>query len=100
MPEFQRYLVAAAADQYDDRGAAGIDGDGKPIGTGTYEEWWAGPKKNKRIYRSTGFTQTVYATSSGLLRRDNPANPRIAELEVRHNLLRPIDEPKRAPDFQ
>ncbi len=70
-----------------------FDGDGKPIGTGTYEEWWAGPKKNKRIYRSTGFTQTVYATSSGLLRRDNPANPRIAELEVRHNLLRPIDEP-------
>jgi hypothetical protein len=70
-----------------------FDGDGKPIGTGTYEEWWAGPKKNKRIYRSTGFTQTVYATSSGLLRRDNRANPRIAELEVRHNLLRPIDEP-------
>jgi hypothetical protein len=70
-----------------------FDGDGKPIGTGTYEEWWAGPKKNKRIYRSTGFTQTVYATSSGLLRRDNPANPRIAEFEVRHNLLRPIDEP-------
>jgi hypothetical protein len=70
-----------------------FDGDGKPIGTGTYEEWWAGPKKNKRIYRSTGFTQTVYATSSGLLRRDNPANQRIAELEVRHNLLRPIDEP-------
>jgi hypothetical protein len=70
-----------------------FDGDGKSIGTGTYEEWWASPKKNKRIYRSTGFTQTVYATSSGLLRRDNPANPRIAELEVRHNLLRPIDEP-------
>jgi hypothetical protein len=70
-----------------------FDGDGKPLGTGTYEEWWAGPKKNKRIYRSTGFTQTVYATSSGLLRRDNPANPRIAEWEVRHNLLRPIDEP-------
>jgi hypothetical protein len=69
-----------------------FDGDGSPIGTGTYEEWWAGPKKDKRIYQSAGFTQTVYATSSGLLRRDNHAAPRIAELEVRHDLIQPIDE--------
>ncbi|MGC2213087.1 MAG: energy transducer TonB [Silvibacterium sp.] len=37
-----------------------FDADGKPTGSGTYEEWWASPEKWKWSYSSAGFNQARY----------------------------------------
>jgi TonB family protein len=46
--------------------------DGKPDGSGTYEVFWAGPKKYKQIFTSASFTQTEYVTEKGIFRTGNP----------------------------
>jgi len=41
-----------------------FDEDGDNVHSGVYEEYWAGEKKYKRIYKSDNFNQTDYATDS------------------------------------
>ena len=45
-----------------------LNAAGQATGTGTYEIFWAGPKKIKQSYASKEFSQTDYITEAGLLR--------------------------------
>ncbi len=45
-----------------------FDPDGKPKDSGTFEEWWFGPKSYKSVYKSTTLNQTDVATEQGLFR--------------------------------
>ena len=43
-----------------------LDAKGNATDQGTFEEYWAGPAKYKRIFTSTGFTQTEFGVADGL----------------------------------
>jgi hypothetical protein len=65
--------------------------DGKPSEQGTYEEYWAGPHKYKRIYISPSFTQTEWAIENGHHYRTGARYPRPHLLAlVRSQLLAPL----------
>lgn len=42
-----------------------LDEQGKPKEEGTWEEWWAGEKKYKIVYRSADVDRTTYGTEKG-----------------------------------
>jgi hypothetical protein len=44
---------------------ARFDEDGDKVDQGTYEEFWAGPRKYKRIYKGDNLNQTDYVTDRG-----------------------------------
>lgn len=67
-----------------------FDEDGDNIHSGTYEEYWAGPQKFKRTYKSDNFNQTDYATDKGLFRRGDQAWPDRAQSQVRAEVLAPF----------
>jgi hypothetical protein len=67
-----------------------FDEDGDNIHSGTFEEFWAGPAKYKRIYRSDNFNQVDYATAHGLYRRGDQRWPDPAELQVRAEVVDPF----------
>jgi TonB family protein len=46
--------------------------DGKPGSAGTFEEFWAGPSKYKRIFVSPTFNQVEYGTADGPRRTGTP----------------------------
>jgi TonB family protein len=67
------------------------DSDGKPSEQGTFEEYWAGPHKYKRIYISPSFTQTEWAIENGHHYRTGARYPRPHLLAlVRSQLLAPL----------
>lgn len=45
-----------------------FDEDGDNVHSGVYEEFWAGPKRFKRTYKSDDLNQTDFATEKGLYR--------------------------------
>lgn len=67
-----------------------FDEDGDNVEGGTYEEFWAGPKKYKQAFTSDGFNQTDYATVNGLFRRGDQRWPTPAELQVRAEIVDPF----------
>lgn len=67
-----------------------FDEDGDNVHSGTYEEFWDGPKKYRRVYKSDNFNQTDYATDHGLFRRGDQRWPDIAELQVRAEVVDPF----------
>ncbi len=67
--------------------------DGKPLEQGTYEEFHAGPKRDRVSYASPSFTQTDYLLENGHLRAGNPRWAGLAEQLVRHNLVHPMPNP-------
>jgi hypothetical protein len=67
-----------------------FDEDGDNINSGVYEEYWAGPKKYKRSYKSDRFNQTDYATDKGLYRRGDQQWPDRAHLQVRAEVISPF----------
>lgn len=67
-----------------------FDDPGKPGYTGTFEEWWAGPKKSKRVYTSPQFNQTTYVTETGTYRVGDQYGPPVAESLVRQKLVSPM----------
>jgi hypothetical protein len=67
-----------------------FDEDGDNVHSGTYEEWWAGPKEYKRTYRSDNFNQTDYATDRGLFRSGDQRWPDRFELQVRDEVIAPF----------
>lgn len=67
-----------------------FDEDGDNVHSGVYEEFWAGPKKFKRSYRSDDFNQTDYATAKGLYRVGDQRWPNPAESNVRTEVIRPF----------
>ena len=66
------------------------DEQGKPKDHGIFEEWWAAPDKDKRIYSSSNFNQTDYTTSSGRFRTGDATGPPLAEFLVRERLVNPM----------
>ena len=67
------------------------DFKGKPTEQGTYEEFWAGPHKYKRIYTSPSFSQSVWATEDGNVRFEGqPGQPTLAFQTLRTKLVSPI----------
>ncbi|MBB6145609.1 TonB family protein [Silvibacterium bohemicum] len=67
-----------------------FDGEGKVGHTGTFEEWWAGPKKDKRVYTSSTFNRTEYVTEAGTFRVGDEVGPPLAESLVRQRLVSPM----------
>jgi len=67
-----------------------FDEDGDNIHSGTYEEYWVGPKKFKRIYKSDTFNQADYATEKGLYRRGDQQWPDRSQLQVRSEIVDPF----------
>ena len=71
-----------------------FDDDGKPKNQGTFEEWWAGPKQDKRIYTSPVFTQTEYTTAEDEFRVGSQEGPPLPEYLVRARLINPMPKEK------
>ena len=67
-----------------------VDEDGDNVHSGTFEEYWAGPQRFKRIYKSDDFNQTDYATDNGLFRSGDQSWPNRAQSQVRAEVLDPF----------
>ncbi len=67
-----------------------FDEDGDNVHSGVYEEYWAGAKKHKRIYKSDNLNQTDYATDKGLYRLGDQQWPDRAQLQVRAEVIAPF----------
>ena len=52
--DLQPWHIVVTYDQFDE--------DGDNVHSGVYEEYWAGAKKYKRIYKSDNLNETDYAT--------------------------------------
>jgi TonB family protein len=68
-----------------------FDDQGQPKEQGVYEEWWAGPKKDKRVFTSQGFQLTEYFTENGEFRVGEHGLP-LAQFLVRERLVNPIPD--------
>jgi hypothetical protein len=67
-----------------------FDEDGDNVHSGIYEEFWAGEKKYKRIYKSDDFNQTDYGTDKGLFRQGDQRWPSRAQSQVRSEVVDPF----------
>jgi hypothetical protein len=67
-----------------------FDEDGDNVHSGVYEEYWAGAKKYKRIYKSDNLNQTDHATEKGLYRLGDQQWPDRARLQVRSEIVDPF----------
>jgi len=54
-----------------------FDEDGKPLQSGTLEEWWESAKKYKYIYAAPGFEQTTYGNGKSEVVTGDPGWPPI-----------------------
>jgi hypothetical protein len=81
-PELLPWHIVVTCDQFDE--------DGDNIHSGVYEEYWAGAKKYKRIYKSDNFNQTDYATDKGLYRRGDQQWPNGVQSQVRADVVAPF----------
>ncbi len=80
--EVQPWHIVITYDQFDE--------DGDNVHSGVYEEFWAGPKKYKRIYKSDNFNQTDCATERGLFRRGDQQWPDRAETQIPTEVVAPF----------
>jgi hypothetical protein len=67
-----------------------FDEDGDNVQSGVYEEFWAGTKKFKRIYKSDNLNQTDFATDKGLYRLGDQQWPDPAQTQVRAEVVAPF----------
>jgi hypothetical protein len=67
-----------------------FDGDGDNFDSGVLEEFWAGPKKFKRTYKSEKLDQTDYGTDHGLFRLGDQRWANRAEIQVRAEIVDPF----------
>src|SRR2546429_2139056 len=70
--DLRPWHIAVTYDQFDE--------DGDNVHSGVYEEYWAGAKKYKRIYKSDNLNQTDYAAEW----------PDRAQLQVRAEVIAPF----------
>jgi hypothetical protein len=80
--DLQPWHIVVRYDQFDE--------DGDNVHSGIYEEYWAGAKKYKQIYKSDNFNQTDYATDKGLYRLGDQQWPDSAQVQVRAEVLDPF----------
>lgn len=90
--DIQPWHIVVTYDQFDE--------DGDNVHSGTYEEFWAGPKEYKRIYKSDNFNQTDYATDRGLFRSGDQLWPSRTELQVRAEIIAPFYYAATLQDFR
>jgi TonB family protein len=69
------------------------DMTGKPLDNGTFEEWWAGPKRYKVIYHGQDFSQTEYGTEKGIFREGSPQIPPFMLGTLRNTIGGPMGLP-------
>ncbi len=81
-PGMKPWYVKATYQTYDEQG--------KPKDQGTFEEWWAAPDKDRRVYTSATFNQTEYTTGAGKFRIGDQHEPPLAEFVVRDRLVDPM----------
>jgi hypothetical protein len=67
-----------------------FDEDGDNVHSGSYEEYWAGARKFRRIYKSDKLNQTDFATEKGLYRLGDQQWPDRAQLQVRSEIVDPF----------
>ena len=67
-----------------------FDEDGDNVDSGTYEEYWAGPKQYRLNYTSQDFTQTDVATENSLFRTGADKWPGELQTRVRDEFVRPM----------
>ena len=67
-----------------------FDQDGDNVDSGTYEEFWAGPKQYRLSYTSHDFTQTDIATEKGLYRTGAEKWAGELQTRVRDEFVRPM----------
>ncbi len=80
--DLQPWHIVVTYDQFDE--------DGDNVRSGVYEEYWAGAKKYKRIYKSDNLNETDYATEKGLYRLGDQQWPDRAQLQVRGEIVDPF----------
>jgi TonB family protein len=67
-----------------------FDDSGNAADTGTYEEFWFGPKKFKRAFTGSAWARTDYGTESGVLRTGvTPEVPSLV-VDARHEFVEPL----------
>ena len=81
-PDILPWHIVVSYEQFDE--------DGDNVHSGVYEEFWAGAKKYKRIYKSDDLNQTDFGTEKGLYRVGDQRWPNRAQLHVRTEILAPF----------
>jgi hypothetical protein len=76
-----------------------FDEDGDNVNSGIFEEYWAGPQKYKRSYKSDRFNQTDYGTPKGLFRQGDQKFPDTAQSQVRSTIVDPFSDPPTLQGF-
>ena len=71
-----------------------FDANGTATDKGTFEEFWAGAKKYKRIYTVGGVSQTEFQTETGLMIAGDADAISHGILSFRGELIRPLPEDK------
>ncbi len=67
-----------------------FDEDGDNVDSGTYDEFWVGPKQYRLSYTSPDFTQTDIASEKGLFRIGDQKWPGELQTRVRDGFVRPM----------
>jgi hypothetical protein len=80
--DLQPWHIVVTYDQFDE--------DGDNVHSGVYEEYWAGAKKYRRIYKGDDLHQTDYATDKGLYRLGDQQWPDRAQMQVRTEIVDPF----------
>jgi len=78
----QPWHIVVRYDQFDE--------EGDNVHSGVYEEFWAGPRKYKRIYKSDNFNQTDYANDKGLYRSGDQKWPDRTQSQIRAEVVAPF----------
>jgi hypothetical protein len=81
-PGLQPWHILVTYDEFDE--------DGDNVDSGTYEEFWVGPKQYRLSYTSPDFTQTDIASERGLFRTGNQKWPGELQTRVRDEFVRPM----------
>jgi Gram-negative bacterial TonB protein C-terminal len=63
---------------------------GKVDSQGTFEEFWAGPEKFKRVFASTSFSQVEYTTAADVRRTGNPNSAPTELVQITDQFLHPF----------
>ena len=67
-----------------------FDEQGDKVHSGTFEEFWAGPKRFKTTYKSDNLNQTDYATAQGLFRTGDQQWPNRMQVQVAREVIDPF----------
>ena len=67
-----------------------LDGHGHALSQGTFEEFWAGPGRYKRIFATNNFNQVEYLTGAGVRRIGSPDGAPSELMMIVDQFLHPI----------